>query len=272
MPNRPTSRRSTAGCKAAPSRKAGRESLDARRRRAAAILAELHTLYADAECALVHKSAFELLVATILSAQSTDETVNKVTPELFARYPTPAALAAADRADVERLVHSTGFFRNKAKNIQGAATTIAEHFGGEVPQTMDELLTLPGVARKTANVVLGTWFERNEGVVVDTHVGRLATRLKLTQTGKDSKDAVRIEKDLMEVIPRDDWTFLSHALIWHGRKVCRARKPACTQCVLAPLCPSAGLVDDAGEKPLAGSRKSAAAKRPAARPRVRRSS
>lgn len=220
-------------------RRAARESAESRRSRARAIMTELHKLYADADCALVHRSAFELLVSTILSAQSTDETVNRVTPALFAAYPDAAALAAADRSDVERLVHSTGFFRNKAKSIQGAAAVILERFGGEVPGTMEDLLTLPGVARKTANVVLGTWFGRNEGVVVDTHVGRIAQRLQLAPHAKDDKDAVRIERDLMEIIPQEDWTFLSHALIWHGRKVCSARKPACERCTLAPLCPSA---------------------------------
>lgn len=216
------------------------ESLPARRRRAARILSALQASYPQATCALHHASAFQLLISTILSAQSTDETVNKVTPVLFAQYPTPRALADAPREVIERLIHSTGFFRQKAKSIQETSRRIVEEFGGQVPDKVEQLVTLPGVARKTANVVLGTWFGKNEGVVVDTHVGRLATRLALTWTSKDAKDAVKIERDLMEVVPRDQWTFLSHALIWHGRKVCSARKPKCAQCTLSSHCPSAG--------------------------------
>jgi endonuclease-3 len=221
---------------------AKRENMAERGARAVAIVERLHTLYPDADCALRHRSAFELLVATILSAQSTDDTVNKVTPHLFEAYPDPQALAAADLADVERIVHPTGFFRQKAKNIVAAADRIVALHGGQVPDDMEALVALPGVARKTANVVLGTWFQRNEGVVVDTHVGRLAHRLKLTWNGKDGKDAVRIERDLLRVIPREEWTYLSHALILHGRQVCSARKPDCDGCRLADLCPSAGRV------------------------------
>lgn len=219
---------------------AKRESIAERTARAARILARLNQLYPAADCALVHRSAYELLVATILSAQSTDETVNKVTPVLFRRYPDPARLAAADPAEVEMIVRPTGFFRQKARNIVAAARKIVTDYDGAVPGRMDQLLTLPGVARKTANVVLGTWFGRNDGIVVDTHVGRLAVRLALTWTAKDGKDAVRIEQDLLRVVPQDEWTYFSHALIWHGRKVCTARQPACPACTLASECPSAG--------------------------------
>lgn len=212
------------------------------KKRARRILTRLRKLYPKAGCALHHREPLELLVATILSAQCTDETVNKVTPVLFARFPTAAALAGAPLETIEEIIHSTGFFRQKAKSIQGSCRAIVEKFGGEVPDSMDELLTLPGVARKTANVVLGTAFGRNDGVVVDTHVGRLATRLGLTWSSKNGKDAVKIERDLMEVIPRKDWTFGSHALIWHGRRVCAARKPSCEACSLAKDCPSAGRV------------------------------
>ncbi|NLE61174.1 MAG: endonuclease III, partial [Planctomycetes bacterium] len=184
------------------------ESLPTRRKRMMRILAGLKAAYPDADCALRHGSALELLVATILSAQSTDETVNKVTPILFSRYPAVADLAQADPADVERIIHSTGFFRQKTKSIINACKMIVEKFGGQVPQTMDELTQLPGVARKTANVLLGTWFHKNEGVVVDTHIGRLAHRLGLTWTSKDDKDAVKIEQDLMQVIPREEWTYV----------------------------------------------------------------
>jgi len=192
---------------------------------------------------LQHVDAFQLLIATILSAQSTDQAVNKVTPVLFDRFPTPRAIADAPRAQVEKTIHSTGFFRQKARNIQETCRMIVDEFGGKVPDTMDDLLTLPGVARKTANVVLGTAFGKNEGVVVDTHIGRLATRLGLTWTSKDAKDAVKIEHDLMEVIPQGEWTFVGHALIGHGRRVCSARKPDCSNCLLADHCPSAGTFD-----------------------------
>lgn len=216
-----------------------KESPQARVKRAAEIARRLNKLYPQADCALEHDSALKLLIATILSAQCTDERVNMVTPALFARYPTARDLAAANQAEVEAIIRSTGFFRNKAKNLIGAARVICERFGGEVPATMEELLLLPGVARKTANVVLGTWFKQNEGVVVDTHIGRLAHRLGLSWRSRDDKDAVKIEQDLMEVLPREKWTFVGHALIWHGRKVCPARKPACDQCTLADVCPSA---------------------------------
>ncbi len=215
------------------------ESAEARRKRATGILAALRGGYPDADCALGHVSALELLVSTILSAQCTDERVNKVTPSVFSRYRSAADFAKAKPAELEKLIQSTGFFRNKTKSIIGAGRVICERFGGKVPETMEDLLQVPGVARKTANVILGTWFKKNEGVVVDTHIGRLAHRLGLTWRSRDDKDAVKIERDLMEVFPRDDWTFVGHALIWHGRKVCSARRPACASCALAEMCPSA---------------------------------
>jgi len=216
-----------------------RETVAERTKRSSKILTELKKVYPDADCALNHNSALKLLVATILSAQSTDETVNKVTPVLFAEFPTAKKLAAADPNVVESLIKSTGFFRQKTKSIIGACTQIVLDFGGQVPQAMDELIQLPGVARKTANVVLGTWFKKNEGVVVDTHVGRLAHRLGLTWTSKNDKDAIKIEQDLMQVLPQREWTYTAHALIWHGRRVCSARKPNCEACTLNKLCPSA---------------------------------
>lgn len=203
--------------------------------RIAPLLKLLHTAYPDAECALHHKNAFELLVATILSAQCTDERVNKETPALFARFPTPAAMAGADQEELEQLVRSTGFYRNKAKNIKGAARRIVEAYDGEVPQGMDDLLTLPGVARKTANVVRGVIFGLADGVVVDTHVKRLSQRLALTKNETPEK----IERDLMALVPHDEWINISHLLIFHGRQVCDARKPRCGACTLVELCPSA---------------------------------
>jgi len=225
----------------------GRETLDDKRARARKIIAGLRKAHPDATCALHHGSALELLIATILSAQCTDETVNKVTPVLFAAYPDAKALANADPAGIEKIIHPTGFFRNKTKSIVGACKAIVEQHGGRVPETMEELIELPGVARKTANVLLGTWFKKEEGVVVDTHVGRLAHRLALTWTSKDEKDAVKIEQDLMQVLPRKDWTHTGHALIWHGRRVCAARKPKCLDCTLNTLCPSAFTFEPSGE-------------------------
>ncbi|MBI4580329.1 MAG: endonuclease III [Planctomycetes bacterium] len=227
-----------------PTRPGG--TIQARRKRAEKIIAGLRKLYPDATCALRHDDPLQLLIATILSAQSTDETVNKVTPVLFGRYPTAADLAAAEPAEVEKIIYTTGFFRNKTRSIIGACKAIAERFGGQVPQTMEELIELPGVARKTANVVLGTWFGKNEGVVVDTHVGRLAHRLGLTWTSKDEKDAVKIEQDLMQVLPQPEWTFTGHALIWHGRGICQARKPKCLECTLNKLCPAAFTFEPSG--------------------------
>ncbi len=206
------------------------------------ILRLLHAEYPDAACALDHRSALELLVATILSAQCTDERVNKVTPALFARYPDALALAEADRTELEEMIHSTGFYRNKAKNIQEACRRLVTVYDGQVPANMADLLTLPGVARKTANVVLGTSYRIADGVVVDTHVKRLSERLGLTA----QSDPEKIERDLMALAPQDDWIDLSHLLIFHGRRVCDARKPKCSACVIADLCPSAPRYSDVG--------------------------
>ncbi len=203
------------------------------------ILAELDREYPEVECALDHTKPLELLVATILSAQCTDERVNIVTRELFPKYPTPAHYANADPSDLESVIHSTGFFRNKARNLIGMGRGLVERHGSEVPRTMDELLALPGVARKTANVVLGMAFQISVGVVVDTHVGRIAQRLGLTK----HEDPVRIEQDLMRLVPQAHWIRLSHQLIWHGRRVCSARKPACDRCGLSEWCPSAGVAE-----------------------------
>lgn len=200
--------------------------------RIAEILKRLDQLYPDATCALTHKSAWELLVATILSAQSTDVNVNRVTPQLFHKYPTVEAFAALSPEQLEPDVRSTGFFRNKSKSVVGAAKKIVSEFGGQVPLNMPDLLTLPGVARKTANVVLGTWFKIAEGVVVDTHVQRISRRLELTRNTEPQK----IEQDLMRVIPREKWILFAHQIIWHGRKLCIARKPKCVDCALENIC------------------------------------
>lgn len=204
-------------------------------KRVAEILARLEKTYPGAKCALHHRNAWELLVATILSAQCTDVRVNMVTPELFALYPTPESLARKKPEDIEGIIKSTGFFRNKAKSIVGAAKKITEEFGGKVPQTMEQLLTVPGAARKTANVVLGSWYGIAEGVVVDTHVFRIARRLELTH-GNDAKN---VEQDLMRVIPRSKWIDFSHQVIHHGRALCIARKPKCAECPLENLCHAA---------------------------------
>jgi endonuclease III len=203
--------------------------------RVAEILKRLDQMYPDVTCALRHASAWELVVATILSAQSTDVNVNRVTPELFRKYPTVAAFAALTPEQLEPDVRSTGFFRNKSKSVVGAAKKIVAEFGGEVPRDMEKLLTLPGVARKTANVVLGTWFEIADGVVVDTHVHRISRRLELTT----NDDPQKIEQDLMRIIPRDKWILFSHQIIWHGRKLCMARKPKCADCALEDICHAA---------------------------------
>jgi|SRR5579871_2824017 len=200
--------------------------------RVRAILQKLDEAYPDVTCALEHKNAFQLLIATILSAQCTDERVNIVTKSLFAKYPTPKDFAYANPSEMEQEIRPTGFFRNKTKSVMGASKKIVEEFGGEVPRTMDQLLTLPGVARKTANVVLGTAYGIADGVVVDTHVTRLSNRLDLSR----NTDAKKIEQDLMKVIPRGKWILFSHQLIWHGRKVCQARKPKCVECNLESLC------------------------------------
>jgi endonuclease-3 len=202
--------------------------------RVAAILKGLDEAYPDAECALHHRSPWQLLVATILSAQCTDVRVNMVTPELFRRFPSPEAMAKASLPELEGLIKTTGFFRNKAKSIQGAAKKIVEEFGGEVPQTLAELITIPGAARKTANVVLGVCFGKAEGVVVDTHVFRIARRLELAKGDTPQK----VEQELMQVIPRERWISFSHQIIDHGRRVCVARNPKCSVCNLEPLCRS----------------------------------
>jgi endonuclease-3 len=212
-----------------------RESDDERKKRTRRIVRKLHQLYADADCALHHRSALELLVATILSAQCTDERVNQVTPALFRKYRTAADYARADRDELEGMIHSTGFFRNKTKSLIALGAGLEERFDGKVPDRLDDLVGLPGIGRKTANVVLGTWFGI-PGITVDTHVTRLSGRLGLTA----KTDAVKIERDLMELIPEKDWTFSSHALIWHGRRVCKARGPQCGACSLARDCPWPG--------------------------------
>jgi endonuclease-3 len=206
--------------------------------RAPEILVRLKREYPDAHCALDHTGAFELLCATILSAQCTDARVNLVTPVLFDRYPDAFALAAAGQDQVEAIIRSTGFFRNKAKNLIAMAQALVSEHGGEVPRTMDELRVLPGVGRKTANVVLGNAFGINAGITVDTHVGRLSRLLVLTK----HDDPEKVERDLMKLVPREDWTLVSHLLIFHGRQVCIARRPRCSACVLHDVCPSAGLV------------------------------
>ncbi|MGI4829779.1 MAG: endonuclease III [Janthinobacterium lividum] len=202
--------------------------------RIAAILDALARTYPGVVCALNHTSAWELTVATILSAQCTDVRVNLVTPRLFATYSTPKLMAAASLPELEELIRTTGFYHNKAKSIQGAARTVVEQFGNKVPQTMEELLKLPGVARKTANVVLGSWYEIAVGVVVDTHVLRLSRRLELTQ----NDEPVKVEQDLMRIIPQDRWIAFSHELIHHGRQICIARKPRCADCTLETSCNS----------------------------------
>jgi endonuclease-3 len=202
--------------------------------RVAAILDELRKAYPDVVCALHHRNAWELTVATILSAQCTDVRVNLVTPKLFKTFPTPKAMAAASLPELEELIRTTGFFRNKAKSIQGAARVVTEKFGGEVPQTMEEILSLPGVARKTGNVVLGSWYGIAVGVVVDTHVMRLSRRLELTKETAPEK----VERDLMKIIPQDRWIAFSHELIHHGRQICLARKPKCVDCTLEKICNS----------------------------------
>lgn len=217
----------------------------AKQRTAVELLTRLTNLYPDACCSLTYDTPVQLLVATILSAQCTDERVNKVTPALFAAYPDAPALAAADLLDIERLIRSTGFYRNKAKHIQGACQKIVHDFDGQVPDQMDLLLTLPGVARKTANVVLAHGYGINMGVTVDTHVKRLSNRLGLTSY----QNPVKIEQDLMKLLPQDDWENWSIRLIYHGRAVCMARKPACDACSLTDLCPSAGKVIPVKKRP-----------------------
>jgi len=205
--------------------------------RTAQIIRLLKRAHPDAHCALNHSNAFELLIATILSAQCTDERVNIVTADLFRKYRKPADYLNIPPTELQQDIRTTGFFRNKTKSIQGACKMLVEEFGSRVPKTMEELLKLPGVARKTANVVLGVAFGIGEGIVVDTHVGRLSRRLKLTK----HSDAGKIEQDLMEIVPRKDWIDFSHLLIFHGRRVCKARRPLCEECVVERLCPSSML-------------------------------
>jgi len=205
--------------------------------RADSIYRILEEEYPDAHCALHHRNPFELTVATILSAQCTDERVNMVTPALFDAFPDPESLAGARQDDVEELVRSTGFFRNKAKNLIGMADAVVDRHGGVIPNTMEALVALPGVGRKTANVVLGNAFGIDHGIVVDTHVKRLSKRMGFTR----QTDPVKVESDLVEIFPRERWTMLSHLLIFHGRNTCVARKPRCASCCVAHLCPSADL-------------------------------
>jgi endonuclease III len=210
----------------------------AEKRRAKRVYAGLLKLYPDATCALRHRNAFELLVATILSAQCTDVRVNMVTPALFAKYPDTQAMAQAELPELEELIRSTGFYRTKAKAIKGSAQAIVRDFAGRVPDSMEKLLTLSGVARKTANVVLGNAFGQNVGMVVDTHVARLSQRLGFTQ----HKDPARIERDLMTLFPRESWTMLAHLLIFHGRQICKARKALCETCGIRRDCPKIGVM------------------------------
>jgi len=223
--------------KAAPRPKPARSALRPPAERAPEILARLAAAYPDARCSLDFRTPFELLVATILSAQCTDKRVNMVTPKLFATYPTPAALAAAKPEDVEELIKTTGFFRNKTKSLLGVSAALETRHGGDVPNALDQLVELPGVGRKTANVILGNAFGRNEGVVVDTHVTRVSKRLGLTT----HDDPAKIEQDLVALFPREQWTMLAHYLIHHGREICEARLPKCSRCPLAELCPSFGI-------------------------------
>ncbi len=211
-----------------------RESMKAKKERLAEVVQRLREEYPEPETALTHRNAYELLVATILSAQCTDERVNMVTPAFFQKYPEAEDLAGARAEEVEDLIHSTGFFRQKTKSLLGMANAVVDRHGGHVPDTMEALVKLPGVGRKTANVVLGNAFGKDEGIVVDTHVKRLAGRLGFSR----ETDAGRVEQDLMELVPKDDWTDISHLLIFHGRQVCNARRPRCEACVVSDLCPS----------------------------------
>ena len=211
-----------------------RETKSQLKERTEKIIKLLKRAHPDAKCALNHSNAFELLIATILSAQCTDERVNKVTADLFRKYRKPEAYLKVPATELQEDIRTTGFFRNKTKSILGACKMLVEEFDGEVPQSMAELLKLPGVARKTANVVLGVAYGKSEGVVVDTHVSRLSHRLKLTR----HRDAGKIEKDLIEIVPRRNWIEFAHLLIFHGRRICKARRPLCEECVVEELCPS----------------------------------
>jgi endonuclease-3 len=216
---------------------AKRESTEELKKRTRDIIRRLKRAYPDAKTALNHSNPFELLIATILSAQSTDVRVNIVTADLFRKYKKPEDYLKVSPHELEKDIHSTGFFRNKTKSIQGTARLLTEQYGGEVPQTMDELLELPGVARKTANVVLGNAFGIKAGVVVDTHVTRLSHRLALTE----EKTAEKIEQDLIPIVPKKDWVIFPHLMIYHGRKICKARNPLCEECTIEKLCPSSFL-------------------------------
>ncbi len=218
----------------APTKKARKPQLKTSPARIAKIIAGLQKAYPGATCALLHRNPWELLVATILSAQCTDARVNMVTPVLFRRFPTPAAMAKASLPEIEEIIRTTGFYHNKAKSISGAAKAVVERFAGEVPRTMEELLTVPGAARKTANVVLGTAYGIAVGIVVDTHVLRLTRRLELTLNTEPKK----VEQDLVKIIPKDHWIDFSHELILHGRAICIARKPRCVDCVIEKECDS----------------------------------
>jgi endonuclease-3 len=222
--------------KAAAAIKAAMDPAEVQARAKKTVVA-LRKEYPDAVCALVHRSPFELLVATILSAQCTDERVNMVTPALFKKYPDPAAFAAAPLPAIEKAIQSTGFFRNKAKSIKACSRALVEHHGGEVPKDLESLVELAGVGRKTANVVLGVAYGKATGVVVDTHVGRLSRRLGLTQ----NTDAVKVEADLMQLLPKKEWIDFSHRMIYHGRQVCIARRPRCEACVMQSFCPKIGV-------------------------------
>jgi len=212
------------------------------KQRAAEIIKRLKKAYPNAHCALNHSNAFELLIATILSAQCTDERVNIVTADLFRKYHGPEDYLKVEQTELEKDIHSTGFFRNKSKNIQGACRRLIDEFGGQIPRSMDEILTLPGVARKTGNVVLGNAFGIASGIVVDTHVGRLSQRLGLTT----NENAEKIENDLLQLVPKRYWIMFPHWLITHGRQICTARKPKCRQCVLANICPSYKIFVESG--------------------------
>jgi endonuclease-3 len=238
MPSKRTPHRSAAPARGSSKKRVlrtgGRKKFADASVRAPEIFDRLHAAYPDARCALDFETPFQLLVATILSAQCTDKRVNMVTPDLFRRYATPALLATAKLEELEEMIRSTGFFRNKSRSLVGMATAITDRHGGNVPSEMELLVALPGVGRKTANVILGNAFGRNEGIVVDTHVARLSQRLALTR----QSDPVRIEQDLTPLFPRAQWTLLAHLLIEHGRQVCVARTPRCEHCVVSDLCPS----------------------------------
>lgn len=240
MPKKSAGKRGVAAgrpVRAKPGNKATKEQ-------AAVIARGLAKEYGDAECALIHKNAFELLIATILSAQCTDQRVNMVTPDLFKKWPTPQAMAKAEIGQLEKTIQSTGFFRNKAKSILGCSQGLVKLHGGQVPQSLEELVKLPGIGRKTANVVLGTAFGIPSGVVVDTHVTRLCNRLGLTK----QTNAVKIEQDLIKLLPQEEWINFSHRLIHHGRRVCNARKPLCGKCMLLEICPRIGVEDKKSTK------------------------